>query len=489
MAKASSSFPASPKVARACLPRRGDDNLIGAMYLPDTIVAPATPPGQGAVAIVRLSGPRAIEILNRIWRPDHPGEILPRRLYLGDVVDPATDANLDRAMAVVMRAPESLTGEDVVELQCHGGAYLVRRIVAAAIAEGARMAEPGEFTRRAFLNGKIDLTEAEAIADLVAARSESAIAQALSHLSGALAEKIGRLREEIISIRAHLEAEIDFSDEDIRLPSRHELGGHIERLLGDVALLHESFARGKIMREGVRAAIIGKPNAGKSSILNLLLGSDRAIVTEIPGTTRDVIEDTIQAGRYPLVLLDTAGVRESRDEVERIGIERTLKSAAEAGLIIAVFDSSLALSREDRDVIRISAGRAGVALLNKRDLPEVLTSAELRREGLEMPILEFSALTASGLPQLREELARAIETMAEPVAGEGVAVSRERHRDALERALLALRAARTSALDLMPPEIVAVDVAAAADALGAITGEVTGEDVLDAIFREFCIGK
>jgi tRNA modification GTPase len=459
------------------------------MYAMDTIVAPATAPGTGAVAIVRLSGPRAIEILRAIWHRSDEGELEPRRIYLGDVIDPDTGAQLDRAITFIMCAPASLTGEDVAELQVHGGPYLVRRIVSLAIAHGARMADPGEFTRRAFLNGRMDLTEAEAVADLVEARGEAGLRQALAQLSGVLAEKVRGLRDQVIGIRAHLEAEIDFSDEDIRLPSRREIAAQMERIIGDLAMLHDSFARGRIAREGARAAIIGKPNAGKSSLLNLMLGSDRAIVTAIPGTTRDVIEDTIQVGPYPMTILDTAGLREGRDEVERLGIERTRRSVAEADLVIAMFDSSRALDSDDEAIIAMCRNRAGIALLNKIDVPARLSLSKVRDSGVTMPTLAISAKTGSGLPELREELHRAIDAMAGPGAESEVAISRERHRDSLSSALRAIKLARDSALRAMPPEIVAVDIAAAADALGAITGQVTSEDVLDKIFSEFCIGK
>jgi tRNA modification GTPase len=490
------------------------------MYIADTIVALATAPGTGAVAIVRLSGPRAFEILRAIFRLEHPGELAPRMLRLGDVVDPATGASIDRAMAVAMPAPASLTGEDVVEIQCHGGTFIVRRIVALATGCGARLAEPGEFTRRAFLNGRIDLAEAEAIADLVSARSETALAQALAQLSGALSERVDALRKEVIAIRAHLEVEIDFSDEDIKLPSRREVAAEIERLIASVALLHDSFARGLLMRDGVRATIIGKPNAGKSSLLNLILGADRAIVTPIAGTTRDVIEDSVQLGPYALVLNDTAGIRDMAsadsdcvDTVERIGIERTMTSARDADLLIATFDSSRALEAEDNALIRFTANRAGIAILNKRDLPAAVSETDLRNHGLELPILPLSAIHPEDAAPLRAELTKVIETLvsnpspvtsgASPVIsrerlGEGsatphtssdVAISRGRHRDAFASALAALKNARASALAPMPPEIVAVDISAAADALGSITGEVSSEDVLDAIFRDFCIGK
>jgi len=463
------------------------------MYLPDTIVAPATAPGIGAVAIVRLSGPRACEILDAIFRPARRVEkITPRMMRLGEVVDPATGARIDRALAVVMPQPASLTGEDVAEIQCHGGPFVVRRIVALALDAGARLAEPGEFTRRAFLNGRIDLAEAEAVADIVAARSESALAIAIEQLSGALSARVAELRAQIVAIRAHLEVEIDFSDEDIRLPSRHEVGAEIERLIADIAVLHDSFARGLMMRDGVRATIVGKPNAGKSSLLNLILGADRAIVTATAGTTRDVIEDSVQLGPYALVLNDTAGVRDSADDVERIGIERTMRSARDADLLIAMFDSSRPLESADLDVIRLTAGRPGLALLNKRDLPPAIGADDLRERGLNLPILPCCAIDLEEAGAIRAELTKAIAalvTPSAPASGDRIAISRERHRGALATALGALKNARESALSIMPPEIVAVDIMAAAAALGSITGEVGAEDILDAIFRDFCIGK
>jgi tRNA modification GTPase len=471
-----------------------DATLHPTMYPLDTIVAPATPPGTGAVAIVRLSGPRAFEILRSIWHPARPAELKPRELRLGSVIDPETGCRIDEALAVTMPEPASLTGEDVAELQCHGGTFVVRRIVALATSAGARMAEPGEFTRRAFLNGRLDLAEAEAVADIVASRSETGLAQALSQLSGALSKRVEGLRQQVIAIRAHLEVEIDFSDEDIRHPSRREIASGIERLIGDVATLHDSFVRGRLIRDGVCATIVGKPNAGKSSILNLILGADRAIVTAIPGTTRDVIEESVQLGAYALVLSDTAGVRESIDQeridqVERIGIDRTLRSARDADLIVAVFDSSRPLSAEDSEVIALAQGKAALAILNKRDLPARVTVEELRARGLSAPILRLVAIHAEEASTLRAELTRSLDTLIGEPGPEGLAISRERHRSALAMALQALKNARSSALALMPPEIVAVDIMAAADALGSITGAVTGEDVLDAIFREFCIGK
>jgi tRNA modification GTPase len=459
------------------------------MYAEDTIVAPATPPGKGAVAIVRLSGVHATQIAMALWLTQGSAVPRPRHLSLGEIRDPQTCAIIDRAMCVVMPGPASLTGEDVVEFHCHGGPYIVRRVVGMAIAAGARMAERGEFSRRAFLNGRINLIEAEAVAELTNVRSEGALQQAIAQLSGALTQRVERLRSGVIATRAHLEAEIDFGDEGLNLPGRKEIAADIARLAADVALLHDSFRRGRLAREGARAAIVGKPNAGKSSVLNLLLGADRAIVTDVPGTTRDVIEESVTLGPWPLVLQDTAGVRQAVDEVERIGIGRTLTSVAESDLLIAVFDSSRPFEDQDARVLGLCEGRAGVALLNKSDLPPMLSPADLLGRGLTMPMLRFSALNAEGAPALREELALAVEALAAAGPDDGIAISRERHRQALSKALEALKSAHASALSGMPPEIVAVDAVCAAEALGAITGEVGTEDVLDAVFREFCIGK
>jgi tRNA modification GTPase len=470
------------------------------MYLPDTIVAQATAPGPSAIAIIRLSGPGAIAIARRLWHPLTPAATLtPRHLHLGTIRDPATGAALDQAMLAVMPAPNSFTAEDVAELQCHGGLYLVRRILALAADAGARIAAPGEFTRRAFLNGRLDLTAAEAVADLINANSEGALAKALAQLSGALAQRVRDLRHQIIVIRAHLEVAIDFADEDdVPAFTRDSIVADLDRLAADLTILHDSFTRGRIIRDGARATVIGKPNAGKSSLLNLLLGADRAIVTPIPGTTRDVIEETVRLNNGVLVLEDTAGLRASADEVERIGISRARAHAANADLILAVFDSSRPFDSDDADLISLcneldlSANhpRYGLALLNKSDLPSFFDAATLRTHGLNYPALTISALTGDGLPVLRGSLEHAIEVLSgDPSTNDGVIISRERHRDALAHALASLATARAAALASMPPEIIVVDVTAASDSLGLITGDINSEDILDAIFREFCLGK
>lgn len=462
------------------------------MYAEDTIVAPATPPGRGAVAIIRLSGPDAIEIARALWKPSHGDAPQSRRLALGTIRDPANGAPIDSAMAVFFLGPHSLTGEDVAELHCHGGVYLVRRVVGLALDRGARMAGAGEFTRRAFLNGRIDLTAAEAIADLVDARGDRALGLALNQMAGALAVKAAAMRASLIAIRANLEVEIDFSEEDITLPPRDAMTDSLTRVIDDVVMLRDSFVRGRLMRSGARAAIIGKANSGKSSILNLMVGAERAIVTPIPGTTRDVIEESISIDGYPIVIQDTAGVRESADPVERIGIARTHSRAEEADLIIAVFDSTRPLDSDDIAVAAIVAGRPAVAILNKSDLPASIDDTALRGIGIGAPIVGLSAITGAGIENLRAQMGSRIEELAggtKTDSDRDVAISRERHRAALDQAAIALGAALDSLLAGMPPEIIAVDIVIAGNALAALTGEVSTEDVLDALFRNFCIGK
>ncbi|MCL5044120.1 MAG: tRNA uridine-5-carboxymethylaminomethyl(34) synthesis GTPase MnmE [Deltaproteobacteria bacterium] len=459
------------------------------MYLHDTIVAPATASGPAALAIVRISGPRALELLHRVWRGSSGAELAPRKLVLGRIYDPGTEAALDQALAVYMPAPRSFTGEDVVELHCHGGDYVVRRVTGLVVGQGARFAERGEFTRRAFLNGRLDLSQAEAIADLVAARSDRALKLALDGLAGVLAARVSRLRARSIAVRARLEAQIDFPDEDLPAPCQDELLASLAELRADVGLLLDSFRRGQRIRDGARVAIVGKPNAGKSSILNLLLGSERAIVTAVPGTTRDLIEASISLGGDWATLIDTAGIRDAANEVEEIGIQRALKAAAEADLLLAVFDSSTSLEPDDRHVIQLTHGRAGLGILNKSDLPAKTSREQLRAAGLQMPTLRLSALRAESAPVLRDGLSTSFQSLDGDTPSDSLSISRERHRLALEQAKQSLERACKAVKSSMPPEVVTVDLNAASNALASITGEITNEDVLDRIFSEFCVGK
>lgn len=454
------------------------------MYTRDTIAALATAIGPAAVAVVRVSGSDAVGVAGRVFRGAAPERWQPRRLYLGRFVDAGGRA-LDQGLGVVMRAPSSYTGEDVVELHCHGGAVLARSVLGAVLAAGARAAERGEFTLRAFLNGKLDLAQAEAVADLIAAPSERAVRIAADHLGGALSERVEALRARLVGIAANLEAAIDFSDEDVGELPRAGLAGEASAVASILEALAASHTHGRIVREGLRVAIVGKPNVGKSSLLNRLLGSDRAIVTAIPGTTRDVIEERVDLAGLPVVLVDTAGLRESGEEVEQLGMARSREEVAAADVVIAVFDGSRPWTGEDEEVVNATRQIRRILLANKSDLP---ADAAVRR-ALEpfSPVVRASALSGAGIADLEAEVLRTADLPED--AGGGVTVTRERHRAALARSASAARRAERAIGSGLPPDLVAVDILLALDHLGEITGRTSPEDVLDRVFQEFCIGK
>jgi tRNA modification GTPase len=392
--------------------------------------------------------------------------------------------DLDRGLAVIMRAPHSYTGEDVVELHSHGGALVARRVLGAVLDAGARAARPGEFTARALLNGKLDLAQAESVADVVGASTDAALRAAVDQLGGALSHRVGEMRGRLIDISARLEVAIDFSEEDVGELDRAALSAEaagIERVLLALAATH---ARGRILREGLRVAIVGKPNVGKSSLLNLLLQLERAIVTPIPGTTRDTLEETLDLGGVPVVLIDTAGIRGNAAEVERLGIDRTRAQIIAADLVIVILDGSRPLAPEDEDVLDSTRHKQRIILINKIDLPQELIFHDA--EGLSAT-LRTSLLDGRGVDSLKREILAAGASGAAP--NEGLVVLRERQRSALESAAKAAgRAARSLNMG-HSPDLVAVDVMNALDHLGSLVGATSSEDVLDRIFSEFCIGK
>ena len=450
----------------------------------DTIAAIATPPGQGGVAIIRVSGPDAIAIVSA--RLDGAKLAEPRRVYVARVLAPG-GAALDQVLVFSMPGPHSFTGEDVVEIQCHGGTLVSRRILESILAGGARAADPGEFSKRAFLNGRIDLAQAEAIADLVAARSDAAVRLAWSQLEGALSARVETLRAAIIEARALCEAAIDFPDEELPELADGRLAAELGRVRSELTNLIATFERARVRYQGARVTLIGKPNVGKSSLLNALAGRERSIVTAIPGTTRDVVEAALALHGIPVVLADTAGLRDSADAVERLGVDRSRAAIDDAAIVLAIFDRSRPLDDEDALVAAAARSRPVLAVLNKTDLVAAFTSAEIGRFLPEARVVEVSAVTGSGL----DELGAAV---AELLAGGGdaepeVSMYRVRHRDAARRAVDDLARAEAALAGGAPPELVASDLDAAATALAGITGEVTSEDVLDRVFAEFCIGK
>jgi tRNA modification GTPase len=460
----------------------------------DTIAAIATPPGEGGIGTVRLSGPEAESILARIFVPSSgaSGQMESHRLVFGYVRDSQTGERVDEVLAVLMRAPHSYTREDVVEIDCHGGTVAVQRVLGLCLREGARIAQPGEFTLRAFLNGRLDLAQAEAVLDVVKARTDEGLRLAVEQLGGGVSARVKGIRAKLLHALAHLEATIDFPEDDVP-PA--DVRPDIEPALGDLQALIASASTGIVLRQGVRTAIVGRPNVGKSSLLNALLRVDRAIVTPIPGTTRDTLEEVANVRGMPLVLTDTAGLRthaDAEDSIERIGMERTRRALAEADLALVVFDGSERLEQADIDVIdvaRQSGAGMQVAIVNKSDLPQRLDRERLAKALGDTDVVSTSATTPRGTEALEEKLAGLVLSgKATPRPGDATITS-VRHRDALMRAEEHIVAALASIEGEAPAAMVAVDLHSALNALGEITGETVGEDLLDEIFRNFCIGK
>jgi tRNA modification GTPase len=457
----------------------------------DTIAAIATAPGQGGVAIVRLSGPHAHTIVRCLFRGrSEDAEVPPRRVCVGRILDRPGGRAIDEVLVFTMRAPRTYTGEDTAEIQCHGGSLITAQVLAATVDAGARPAGPGEFTRRAFLNGRLDLAEAEAVADLIAARSEDGARLAWSQLDGQLSSRVATLRAAVVEACALCEAAIDFPDEDISELSDARLGRELVRVRGEIEALAATFDRARVRYEGARVVLVGKPNVGKSSILNALVGRERAIVTAVAGTTRDVVETAVTVRGVPVTLADTAGIRDTGDVIERLGVERSRAAIADARCVVAIFDSSSVLEDADRDVAETISARPALAVLNKADLVPAISISDVRSLVGSVPVVALSARTGEGLAELEAALADALAAPVTNAAGDDeTVIFRERHRDAARQAAEAIHRAERGLAVHAPVELIASDLAAAAGALGAITGEIVNEDVLDRVFAEFCVGK
>jgi tRNA modification GTPase len=452
----------------------------------DTIAAIATPPGEGGIGIVRVSGSAAFPIAERLFRRRGGSKPLQsHRAYFGVIVDPAAGETLDRALLLPFRAPRSYTGEDVAEFHCHGSPYLLRRVLELVWREGARPAEPGEFTLRAFLNGKLDLAQAEAVADLIRARSQAQLRSALALHEGKLSQQVRALGDELLRLLATVEAHIDFSEELGALDPQM-LTPDFEDLLQRLDALLEGAQAGRILREGARVAIVGRPNVGKSSLLNALLGEERAITTEIPGTTRDTLEESLIIGGAPIVILDTAGLRESADVVEQMGVERARRAAERADLILFVYDLTAPDWDADRALLQtLPADTPKLLVGNKVDAADLAQVQRSRSVFLDSVLI--SALTGAGLDALQEAILTALEL--QRIGEETPTLTHQRHIQAVKDAKRALEQAREALRQGYPPDLIAVDLRAAWLALGAITGETADETLVQRIFRDFCIGK
>ena len=457
----------------------------------DTIAAVATGAGVSAIGVLRVSGPAAIAAAEAVFRP-RDGRPLsahaPRALVRGALLGPEGET-VDDCLAVFFPAPHSYTGEDSAEFHCHGSPIVLRLGLQALFAQGARQAGPGEFTRQAFLNGKLDLTEAEAVMDLIDAESAAAAKNALSQLGGSLRRMVEGVRDGLVDIASRFYAVVDYPDEDIEDIHPREIETALRAADGTLTRLLGSFQRGQVLRSGVPAAILGRPNAGKSSLLNALLGYDRAIVTDIPGTTRDTVEEKCCLGGVLLRLIDTAGLRETEDAVERLGTERSRRAAEDAGLVLALLDGSQSVTPEDAAILRLAAGKERwLLLLTKADLPQKAVLPELVSLPGTAPaaVLSVSARTGEGIPALEAAVA-ALFPQGE--AETGSLLTNPRQADAVGRALDAVRRAEESLSLGLTPDVILTDAEEALSALGELTGATAREEIVSAIFSRFCVGK
>jgi tRNA modification GTPase len=456
----------------------------------DTIAAIATSIGQAGIGIVRMSGSRAKEIAEKIFRPKRTiEEFESHRLYLGHLVDPSSGHMIDEVLLSFMKAPHSYTREDVVEINSHSGYLLLSKILQIIIHENARLAKPGEFTFRAFINGRIDLTQAEAIVDLINSKSERGLQLASQQIKGKFRTDIEGLRRKVVEILAHIEVAIDFPDEETDIIPREETAAWVEKeLIEPIGKIIAAHTQRKIWMDGINTVIVGRVNVGKSSLLNRLLNEQRAIVTPIPGTTRDIIESTLTIEGLPLRLIDTAGLRQVKGEVERIGIHLTEQKRAEADLSLIVIDQSRPLTGDDLDLITKSEKKRSLLLINKIDLLSRIDEEALRRHSNGIPVVRISALTGEGIDNLR----RAIRDQV--ISGDMDTTSSHlapnvRHTEALREAIHHFKTAAHNAREGLPMEIIAMDLRSGLESLGGIIGETTNEDILDRIFSEFCLGK
>jgi tRNA modification GTPase len=459
------------------------------MPFDDTIAAIATAPGVGGIGIIRVSGPLSEAIARLLFRsPKGAFPLKSHQLYHGRIISPSTEAILDEALITLMREPRSYTGEDLLEIQGHGSPLILEAVLTEVIRAGARLAAPGEFTRRAFLNNRIDLTQAEALMGLMTARTSRSLDIAHAQLQGALSCRIEAFRQTLIAILATLEAAIDFSEDDGGHTPLNGAAAQIRDVSDGIRELLSTCKEGALIRKGASAVIIGRPNVGKSSLLNRLLGENRAIVTAIPGTTRDFIEESIDIHGIAVRLTDTAGLRNPDNIIEKEGIERVWGKLSTADVIIAVFDGSMPLAGEDRDILEKTKSHNIIPVINKSDLEHLLNDRALQAWLPDAEPLRISAKTGFGIPALKENIYRRLTGEQAEQAAE-IVITQIRHKTALEKTIGHLQQAQASLADAMSFEFIAFDLREALDSLGEIVGVTTSEDVLDRIFSTFCIGK
>ena len=459
------------------------------MFIDDTIAAIATAPGEGGIGIIRISGYKSLQVAQSIFK-SKSGKMIKdyntRTLIYGKIVD--GEKVIDEALVAYMKGPNSYTAEDVIEINCHGGFISVKKILELILSKGVRLADAGEFTKRAFLNGRIDLSQAEAIIDVIKSKTDMAHEVAQNQLEGSLAKKIKDLRMNVTEVLAHLEVSIDFAEEDVEEITYQTLEEKAIELRNEIKKLYDTAESGKILRDGLKTVIVGKPNVGKSSLLNSILGENRAIVTDIAGTTRDVIEEFVNIKGIPLKIVDTAGIRETEDIVEKIGVEKSRESFSTADLVIMVLDASRKLSEEDMEILENLKNKKTIVLLNKMDLEPKIELEKVKEFVNSEDIIEISALKHQGIEQLQDK----IESMVYHGSvknSSNLMITNSRHKDALFKAYESINDAINAIDQRMPYDFIEVDFKNIWDYLGYINGDTVREDLLDTIFANFCIGK
>ncbi|MBN7273855.1 tRNA uridine-5-carboxymethylaminomethyl(34) synthesis GTPase MnmE [Ligilactobacillus pobuzihii] len=455
----------------------------------DTIAAISTPPGEGAISIVRMSGEESLEVIAKIFKGKNLQDVQSHTINYGHIVDPETNEEIDEVMVSVMRGPKTFTREDIIEINCHGGIVPTNKILQLLLQNGARLAEPGEFTKRAFLHGRIDLTQAESVMDLIRAKTDRSMKVALNQLDGNLSKLIKNLRQDILDTLAQVEVNIDYPEyDDVETMTTKILKEKATEVKAQIEELLRTANQGKIMRDGLATAIVGRPNVGKSSLLNYLLHEDKAIVTDVAGTTRDVIEEYVNIRDVPLKLVDTAGIRDTEDKVEKIGVERSRKAIEKADLVMVLLNASEALTSEDRRLLELTQDKKRIVILNKTDLPRKIDMAEVKQLVGSEELLSTSVLKNDGLDELEEQIAKMFFNGIEN-SQTTVMLTNSRHIALLHQAKDSLQSVLDGIESGMPVDLCQIDMTDAWDDLGEITGDSYQDELLDQLFSQFCLGK